>query len=92
MSQKSESNGAQPAHRDKIRPFELVGFSAILAVFVAVVLIIVTRDIRLMAIFAGIAFIVALLIFSLLALSIKPSKEDEEARKNLKPGPNNSAH
>lgn len=92
MSQNIESDGVKPPRRDKVRPFELVGLSAAMAVFTAVVVIIVTRDFRLMAIFAGIAFILVLLVFALLALSIKPSKEDEEARKNLSSGPRDSAH
>ncbi len=69
--------------RALVRPFEIVGFAAVLAVFVGLIVIYVTRNVQLMAIFAGAAFIAALMIFSLLALSLKPSKEDQQARESL---------
>lgn len=91
-SETSESHAIEPRRREKVRPFELVGFSGVLAAFVAVVVIFVTDDIKLMAISAGIAFIAALMIFSLLALSIRPSKEDEEARAKLLNTPKGKTH
>lgn len=92
MSTLDEEGRVQPRKRDKVRPFELVGFSIALAVFTAIVVIIVTRSLELMAIFAGVAFIAALMIFSLLALSIRPSKEDEEARSRMAKNTGGSAH
>lgn len=87
-----ENRSVQPRRREKVRPFEIVGFSAVLAVFTGVVVIIVTDDLKLMAISAGIAFIAALMMFALLALSIRPSKEDEEARAKLLNTPKSGAH
>lgn len=76
--------------RAKVRPFEIVGISAVLALFAGVVVVYVTRDIRLASIFAGAGFILVLMVFALLALSIKPSKEDEEARRRLLNDPGSS--
>lgn len=87
-----EDRSVQPRRREKVRPFEIVGFSGVLAVFVAVIVIFVTDDLKLMAISAGIAFIAALMIFALLALSIRPSKEDEAARAKLLNTPKGGAH
>jgi hypothetical protein len=92
MSEEDQQERIQPSTRDKVKPFELVAFSGVLAVFTAIVIIIVTDDLRLMAIYGGIAFIGTLMIFALLALSIRPSKEDQEARERLQRPPGNSGH
>lgn len=92
MSAEEESREVQPSRRDSVKPFELVAFSAILAVFTAVVIIIVTDDLRLMAIYAGIAFIASLMVLALLALTIRPSTEDQEARARMKRPPGDSGH
>lgn len=94
MSTESEPESiptsAQLPRRAKVRPFELVGISAVLGVFAGVVVVYVTRDLRLASIFAGVGFILALMVFALLALSIKPSKEDEDARRRLLNHPESS--
>lgn len=76
-----------PSRHDRLRPLELVGFAAVLAVFAGLIVLLVTRDILRTGIAAGIAFIVVLLVLALLGLGGKPSAEDLEARKDLrKPG------
>jgi len=92
MSEDDQHDRVQPTRRDKVKPFELVAFSGVLAIFTAIVIIIVTDDFRLMAIYGGIAFIGTLMIFALLALSIRPSKEDQEARERLQRPPGDSGH
>jgi hypothetical protein len=55
-----------------MRPLELLVMSGIVAVFVGLVVFASTRDIGLGSIFGGIAFIVAVLVLAMLALSAKP--------------------
>lgn len=64
--------------RDRLRPAELVGLSAVAAVFVGVVVVLATRQIELGLIFAGIGFILALLLFAMLALAESAPKDPED--------------
>lgn len=73
-----------PSRRDRLRPLELLGFSGVLAVFSGLVVLMVTRDLVLTGIFAGVAFIVSLMMVALVGLGKKPSEEDLEARKDLR--------
>jgi predicted lysophospholipase L1 biosynthesis ABC-type transport system permease subunit len=57
-----------PTRRQRLRPLELVVMAALVAVFVGVVVLVTTRDLSLAAIFAGVAFIAALLVLAMLAL------------------------
>lgn len=72
-----------PSMRDRLKPLELVVFSAVLAVFTGLVLIMSTRDWKLTLIFAGVAFIAGLMMLALLGLGMKPNAQDVEARKDL---------
>ncbi|CAG7622513.1 ABC transporter ATP-binding protein [Leucobacter soli] len=74
-----------PSRRDRLRPLELLGFSGVLAVFAGLVVLMVTRDAVRTVIGVGIAFIVIVLVLALLGLGGKPSAEDVEARKDLRP-------
>jgi cyanate permease len=56
------------SRRQRLRPVELVVMAALLAAFVGVVVLITTRDLSLASIFAGVAFIGALLVLAMLAL------------------------
>jgi uncharacterized membrane protein YfcA len=69
-----------PSRRDRFRPVELLVLSAIVAVFVGLVVAASVRDIRLGAIFGGVAFIVALVVLATLAITTKP---DEEERRDI---------
>lgn len=86
MSQSPEparQDPVTPSRRDRLRPLELIGFSAVLGVFAGVVVLMTTREWVLGAIFFGIAFIVSILVVALIGLGGKPSAEDIEARKDL---------
>jgi hypothetical protein len=65
-----------PSRRDRFRPIELLAFAAIVAVFVGVVAAGSTRDIRLGGIFAGVGFIVSLVVLATLAITTKPDLEE----------------
>jgi hypothetical protein len=76
----------EPTRRERARPAELVGLSAIIAGFVGVVVLIATRDylsdggpVLTFVAFGG-TFIIALLMFAMLALAEKPNKprDDDE--------------
>ena len=84
-----EPQRVTPSRRDRLRPLELVGFSGVLAIFAAFVVLLVLRtpegtpDFAFAGIAAGIAFIVALMVVALIGLGGKPSEEDVQARKDL---------
>lgn len=61
----------QPSRRDRMRPAELVGFAAVLAVFVGLVVLLSTRDFSLAVVFLGVVFIVVLVVVAMLGLSVK---------------------
>jgi hypothetical protein len=69
----------EPTRRERARPAELVGLSAVIAGFVGVVVLISTRDYQseggpvLTLIAFGGTFILALLMFAMLALAEKPN-------------------
>ncbi len=81
--QPDPSQPVTPSRRDRLRPLELVGFAAVLAVFAGLVVLLTTRDLALAGIFAGIGFIIVLMMVALIGLGGKPSEEDLQARKDL---------
>lgn len=72
-----------PSRRDRLRPLELLGFSAVLGVFAGGIVFFATRDWVLALVFLGVAFIVSVMMVALVGLGGKPSQEDLEARKDL---------
>lgn len=65
-----------PSRRDRFRPVELLIFAAIVAVFVGVVVAGSIRNIETGAIFAGVAFIVSLVVLATLAITTRPDAEE----------------
>jgi high-affinity Fe2+/Pb2+ permease len=81
----------KPSKRDRFRPVELLVMSAIVAVFIALVVAASVRNIGLGAIFGGIGFIVALVVLATLAITTKPDSAeiddlDEQDRSGHTPG------
>ena len=68
---------ATPSRRDRTRPVELIGLSAVFAVFVGLVVLMSTREIVLALIFLGIAFIVSLVGLAMLSLAVGPDKNEK---------------
>lgn len=93
-----EKQPITPSRRDRMRPIELVGFSAVLAVFAGLIVLLVLRtsdgvpDFGKAGIAAAIVFIVSLMMVALIGLGTKPSEEDIEARKDLHTPDKPSAH
>lgn len=84
----------EPTRRQRLRPFELVGLSFLIAVFGALVVLVTSREIVFTLIVFGASFIVALVVIAMVVLAIKPNKaeladiEELDAEGSTKP----SAH
>ena len=66
-----------PSRRERTRPVELIGLSAIFGVFVGLVVLMSTREVVLALIFAGLAFIVSLVGLAMLSLAVRPDKDEK---------------
>lgn len=65
-----------PSRRDRLRPVELLGLSALIATFTGLVVLMSTRVAYEAIIGAGVAFIVSLVCIAMFVLALKP-KQDE---------------
>ncbi|HEV7742009.1 MAG TPA: hypothetical protein VGO65_06280 [Pseudolysinimonas sp.] len=72
----------EPTRRDRTRPAELLGLSAAVAVAIGIITYFATRTFVLALEFAGVAFIVSLVVFAMLLLAISPRPTDDD-----EPGP-----
>jgi uncharacterized membrane protein len=66
-----------PSRRDRTRPVELLLISAVLAIFIGLVVLMSTRQVVLALIFLGVAFIVALVVLAMLALAVRPTGDEQ---------------
>jgi hypothetical protein len=73
--------GGKPSLRSRLRPVELVGISAVLAVFIGVIVGFSTREWMLALEFAGVAFVVSLVVIAMLLLAATPPDERPDADK-----------
>ncbi len=67
----------EPSRRDRTRPAELLGLSAVLGAATGVIAFFGTRSLLLAAEFAGVAFIVSLVGFAMLLLAVSPKRDDD---------------
>ncbi|MFJ3384547.1 MULTISPECIES: hypothetical protein [unclassified Curtobacterium] len=67
-----------PSRRDRLRPVELLGISAIIAVFTGLVVLLSTREVTLALIFLGIAFIVVVVVLAMLQLASTSDQDDND--------------
>lgn len=83
------SGAPKPSVRARIRPVELVGMSAIIAVFVGAVVVLGTREWMTGLEWAGVAFVVALVVTAMLLLAATPKDERPDADRSSagRPGP-----
>lgn len=65
-----------PTRRERMRPLELLGISAALALFVGLCVLMGTRQWELALIMAGVAFVVALVVIATLLIAVKPKDEE----------------
>ncbi|OII29504.1 hypothetical protein BIU98_09650 [Curtobacterium sp. MMLR14_010] len=67
-----------PSRRDRMRPVELLGISAIIAVFTGLVVLLSTREVMLALIFLGVAFIVVVVVLAMLQLAATSDQDDND--------------
>jgi uncharacterized membrane protein HdeD (DUF308 family) len=67
----------QPSRRDRLKPVELLVLSAVLSLFVGLVVLLSTRQPLLAVVFFGVAFIVSLVVMAMFSLSIKPNDTEQ---------------
>jgi uncharacterized membrane protein YfcA len=72
----TDPEGTPPSRRDRLRPVELLVIAAIIGVFVGLVVAGSIRNLATGAIFAGVAFIVSLVVLATLAITTKPDAEE----------------
>ena len=65
-----------PSLRDRLRPLELLSLSAVIGAFTGLVILFTTREWWLAGIGFGVAFILAVMMIALLALSAKPNADE----------------
>ena len=66
-----------PSFRDRTKPVELLIISAVLGLFVGLVVLMSTREPVLALIFFGVSFIVALVVLAMLALAVAPTGDEQ---------------
>jgi hypothetical protein len=70
----------EPAPRITLRPGELVGLAALVAVFVGLVTLMVTRDLIFSVIVFGATFVLDLITLAMLMLAVTPNKPADGER------------
>lgn len=70
----------EPTRRERLRPVELIGMSAVIGVAFGVITYFATRDLLVAVEVLGGAFIVSLVVFAMFLLAVTPrSKGDDDA-------------
>lgn len=70
----------EPAPRITLRPGELVGLAALVAVFVGLITLMVTRDLIFSVIVFGATFVLDLITLAMLMLAVTPNKPADGER------------
>ena len=66
-----------PSRQDRLRPLEFIVLSAIIAVFIGLVVLLSTREVILALVFFGVTFIVSLVMIAMLSLAVKPGAAEK---------------
>ena len=72
----TQNTPRKPSRSEKLKPVELVGFSAVMAVFLGLVVLMSTRDVVLSLIGFGGTFILVLVVIAMLVLGMKPNPSE----------------
>lgn len=70
----------QPSRRERLRPAEYVMLSGFMALFAFLIVLMVTRDVVLALIAAGLIFVIVIIGISMLILAITPNQVPEGQR------------
>ncbi|HWM34888.1 MAG TPA: hypothetical protein VNR36_11680 [Pseudolysinimonas sp.] len=68
----------EPTRRERTRPVELLGLSAVIAVAIGVIAGFSTRSLPVAGIAGGVSFIVTLVVFAMLLLAISPRRDEDD--------------
>lgn len=63
----------QPSRSDRLKPWELLGISGAMGLFVGLTILLTTREVVLSLIALGVTFIIALVAIAMLVLGMKPN-------------------
>jgi type IV secretory pathway TrbD component len=74
-SNSSSTTRSAPTRKDKTRPVELIGLSAVFGVFTGLIVGLATREWILAAIFFGVVFIVSLVSLAMIMLGQTPDAD-----------------
>lgn len=66
----------QPTRKDRLRPLELIGFSAAMAAFVGVVVLLSTRELVVALLSFGVTFIIVVVAIAMFSLTFKPDEAE----------------
>jgi len=69
----TQNTPRKPSRSEKLKPVELVGFSAVMALFLGLTVLMSTRDVVLALIGFGGTFILVLVVIAMLVLGMKPN-------------------
>jgi len=69
----TQNTPRKPSRSEKLKPVELVGFSAVMALFLGLTVLMSTRDVVLALIGFGGTFILVLVVIAMLVLGLKPN-------------------
>ncbi|MDO9589876.1 MAG: hypothetical protein Q7J04_01890 [Microcella sp.] len=69
-----------PRHRITLRPAELVGLAGIIALFIGLVTLMVTRDLTISLIAFGATFVLDLVVLAMLMLAVTPNRPADGER------------
>lgn len=71
----------RPSFRERARPAEVLGLAAVLSLFVGGVVLFSTRNLTMSLVFFGVSFVVSVLIFATLLITIsKPDVPRDDER------------
>ena len=69
----TQNTPRKPSRSEKLKPVELVGFSAVMALFLGLTVLMSTRDVVLALIGFGGTFVLVLAVIAMLVLGMKPN-------------------
>lgn len=78
MSKANKANKAnKPSMRDVLKPLELLALAGAMGIFTGLIALMSTRDIVIGLVGFGVAFIVALVLLAMFALSVAPTEDEK---------------
>lgn len=70
-------SAGKPSMRDVLKPVELLALAGAMGIFTGLIALMSTRDIVIALVALGVAFIVALVLLAMFALSVAPTEDEK---------------